>query len=173
MRKVLIIGIILLFIGASVVSGFNTNSTVQNTLNKSTLLNPTSNYTTFIFGKITSTEIKGIYVSFQAVNTIVITFSPFSFSHYTSGKYFEIFKEHKGFIGIQFICALTNAYLPMMACFSDNTQNWLVIASADGYIKWKNIEITTDNPLIAWQVCDGGGTPLDDWNSTANITTDV
>jgi hypothetical protein len=171
--KGLVVGIILLFIGASVVSGFNTNSTVQKTQNKSTLQNPTSNYTTFIFGKITSTQIMGNHVSFQSVNTIVIIFFPFSFSHYSSaGKYFEIFKEHRGFIGIQFIFALTNPYLPFIDCISINSENKLLIVCADGYVKWMNIEATTDNPVVAWQVCGVSG-PLDNWNSTANITTDV
>jgi hypothetical protein len=115
----------------------------------------------------------GNYISFQAVNIIVITFSHFSFHSYSSGEYFEIYKEHKGLIGVQFIFALTNAYIPNIACVEQHTLNRLQIATADVNVKWKNIEVTTDNQIVAWRVFSGDGTPIDVWNSTENANIDI
>jgi hypothetical protein len=149
------------------------NLTVQNSQNTSTLERPTSQHISFIFGKITTLQLMGNYISFQAVKIIVITFFPFSFSLYSSGEYFEIYKEHKGLISVQYIFALTKAYIPNIACVEDNTQNRLVIATADANVKWRNIEVTTDNPVVVWRVFSGDGTPIDGWKSTGSAITDV
>jgi len=57
----------------------------------------------FIFGKITNLSSKGDYITFEAVKTRVITFSPLSFNTYVSGEKFAISKGHQGFIGVQYI----------------------------------------------------------------------
>lgn len=62
--------------------------------------------TAFIFGKITNLSTQGEYITFEAVKTRVITFSPFNFITYVSGEKFTISKEYQGFIGAQFIFAL-------------------------------------------------------------------
>lgn len=59
----------------------------------------------FIFGKITNLSSQGDYISFEAVKTRVVIFSPFSFSIYVSGEKFTISKEYKGLIGIRYIFA--------------------------------------------------------------------
>lgn len=51
----------------------------------------------FIFGKITNLSTQGDYITFEAVKTRVITFSPFSFNTYISGENFIIPKND--FIG--------------------------------------------------------------------------
>jgi len=135
--------------------------------------NPISKYTTFMFGKTTSLQVMGNYISFQAVNIIVITIFPFSFHSYSSGEYFEIYKEHRGLIALEFIFALTNAFIPNIACVCDNNLNRLVIACADANVKWKNMAITTDTPLATWRVFSADGTPLDGWNSTMNADIDI
>lgn len=60
----------------------------------------------FIFGKITNLSSQGDYITFEAVKTRVITFSPFSFNSYVSGEVFVISKEYQGFAGVRYIFAL-------------------------------------------------------------------
>ncbi len=66
---------------------------------------------TFIFGGITNLSSDGDSITFNAVNIIVISFTPFSFHTFSSGEYFEISKDYTGFIGVNFIFALVNEYI--------------------------------------------------------------
>lgn len=67
--------------------------------------------TAFIFGKITNRSYQGEYITFEAVKTRVITFSPFNFITYVSGEKFIISKKYQGFIGAQFIFALAKVFI--------------------------------------------------------------
>jgi peptide/nickel transport system substrate-binding protein len=59
----------------------------------------------FIFGKIANLSSQGEYITFEAVKTRVLTFSPFSFNTYVSGETFAVSKEYQGFIGVRYIFA--------------------------------------------------------------------
>jgi hypothetical protein len=67
--------------------------------------------TALVFGRITNLSAEGEYITFQAVNTKVITFGPFSFNPYTSGEHIAISKEYKGFVGARFIFALCDTVI--------------------------------------------------------------
>jgi hypothetical protein len=144
-------------------------STEQNKPNNSTLQRLTYKDTALIFGRITNLRTEDEYITFQAVNIKVITFVPFSFNPIKSGEYFEILKEHIGFIGVSFILALTKAYTPdtpNIACITDSTFNRITVATADANIKWRDIAITTDNQAVSWRVYTGSGIAIDAWNHT-------
>ena len=172
-KKALVIGVSICAVVLLVLGSLSSVAGIQNPTNKSNLENPIFHYTAFNFGKTTNLQIMGNYISFQAVNIIFITFFPISIKSYSSGEYFEIYKEHKGLIGVQFIFALTNAYIPNIACAEQHYLNRLQIATADANVKWKNIEITTDNQIVTWRVFSYMDVPVDSWNSTANATTDI
>jgi peptide/nickel transport system substrate-binding protein len=59
----------------------------------------------FIFGKITNLSSQGDYISFEAVKTRVVTFSPFSFNTYVSGEKIAVSEDYQGFIGVRYIFA--------------------------------------------------------------------
>jgi nitrous oxidase accessory protein len=67
---------------------------------------PTEFVRAFIFGKITNLSTQGDYITFEAVKTRVITFSPFSFNTYLSGEQFIISKEYRGLVGGRYIFSL-------------------------------------------------------------------
>jgi PKD repeat protein len=58
-----------------------------------------------IFGRIANLTTMGDTISFEMVNTRVITVSPFSWIPYTSGEKITISKDYSGFIGYRFILA--------------------------------------------------------------------
>ena len=153
--------------------GSTINSITQKTSNTTTLLNPASQDIALIFGKITDLQRYDTYIRFQAVQLRVITFSPVSFTSYSSEEYFEINKAHLGLITKQFIFSLTTTFIPTIDCSVDDTLDRLVIVAVDTDVKWKNIEVTTDNSKVAWRVYTFEGTPVDGWNSTASAITNV
>jgi len=59
-----------------------------------------------IFGRITNLITEGNKISFETVNTRVITFSPFSWIPYTSGEKLIISNGYSGFVGYRYIFAL-------------------------------------------------------------------
>ena len=59
-----------------------------------------------IFGRITNPITEGDKISFETVNTRVITFSPFSWIPYTSGEKLIISNGYSGFVGYRYIFAL-------------------------------------------------------------------
>jgi parallel beta-helix repeat protein len=67
---------------------------------------PQESVRAFIFGKITNLSSQGDYITFEAVKTRVITFSPPSFNTYVSGEQFTISKDYKGWVGTRFIFTL-------------------------------------------------------------------
>ena len=66
---------------------------------------PQESVRAFIFGKIANLSSQGEHMSFEAVKTRVVTFSPFSFNTYMSGEKFTISKDYQGFIGVRYIFA--------------------------------------------------------------------
>ncbi len=142
-------------------------STVQDTFNSSSMQRLTNQQKAFIFGKITNLSTYDESIVFQAVKIKVITFSPFSFNPYKSGEYFEILKEHKGFIGIYFIFALTTLHTPEIACIADSFINRIFIVAADANIKWRDIEITLDKPGATYQVFESSEKAIAPVNNTA------
>jgi len=62
--------------------------------------------TALIFGKITNLVTIDNAITFEAVKTRVMIFSPFSFNTYVSGEKFIISEEYFGFVGVRYIFAL-------------------------------------------------------------------
>lgn len=51
-----------------------------------------------IFGRITNVSEQGDDITFEAVKTRLVTFSPFNYTIYISGEKFTIFKAYEGFM---------------------------------------------------------------------------
>jgi len=142
-------------------------SSVQNTPNNSTLQTLTYQQKALIFGQITNLTTYDESIVFQALKLKIITFSPFSFNPYTSGESFEILKEHKGFIGLQFIFAWTALHTPEIVCSADSFTNRLQVIMVDISIKWKDIDITLNKPGATYQVFNVSEIALAPVNNTA------
>ena len=65
----------------------------------------------FIFGKITNLSIQEDYITFEAVKTWAITFSPFNFNTYVSGEEFTLSKDYLGLIDLRYIFALCEIFV--------------------------------------------------------------
>jgi hypothetical protein len=142
--------------------------TVQNTSNNAALQKLSYQQKALIFGEITNLWTYEETIVFQAVKIKVVTFFPFSFNPYTSGEYFEILKEYKGFIGVRFIFALTTLYTPEIACIADSFIDRIFITLADANINWKDIAITLDKRGATYQVFYYNGTAIAPVNNTAS-----
>ena len=59
----------------------------------------------FFFGRITNLLNQEDYITFDAVKTRVMTFSPFSFKTYGSSEEFRILKDYRGWMGPRYIFA--------------------------------------------------------------------
>jgi ABC-type transport system substrate-binding protein len=57
----------------------------------------------FIFGKIANRTNMGDLISFEAVKTRIVIFSPFGFNTYLSNEHFTILKVHIGLVGTRYI----------------------------------------------------------------------
>jgi hypothetical protein len=175
------IGSIILCILFIVIVAYKTTSLQEHELSFNAPRPPTSSTSenqmaassTLIVGKITDLEKHENYIRFQTVNIKIITFSPFQITSYPSGESIEVFRDHVGFIGKRIILAFTTTFIPQLMCWSNDSLNRLVIISVDADIKWSNVELTVDNPQIAWRVFTFEGTPIDHWNSTASATTNI
>ncbi len=60
-----------------------------------------------IFGRITNLTTVGDKISFETVNTQVITFNPFSWIPYTSGEKITISNDYAGFVGNRYVFTLS------------------------------------------------------------------
>ena len=69
----------------------------------------------------------------------------------------------------------TKTQTPNVACTTDATANKITVATADANIKWKDIVITLDTPLVGtgsgFFVYHTGGTVAGTVNNTAALTT--
>ena len=65
--------------------------------------------TILIIGRITNLNAEGDFITFEAVNIQCITFFPFTFNPYTSGKKITILQDYIGVVGTRFIFALCGA----------------------------------------------------------------
>jgi hypothetical protein len=64
-----------------------------------------------IFGRITNLTTVGDTITFEAVNTRLITFNPFSWIPYTSGEIITISNGYSGFIGYRYVLALCMVFI--------------------------------------------------------------
>jgi PKD repeat protein len=60
----------------------------------------------FIFGQITNFSSEGDFITFEAVKTRVLAFSPFGLNKYVSGELFTLSKKYLGFINDHYIFTL-------------------------------------------------------------------
>jgi len=67
--------------------------------------------TTLLIGRLTNVNTEEDIITFEAVNIRAITFSPFSFKHYSSGETITISKDYIGLVGTRFIFALCSAVI--------------------------------------------------------------
>lgn len=165
-----IIGILvgmLLIVPAVSTTGSLKSSSAQNTPDNSPLQILSFQQKALVFGEITNLTTYDESIVFQAVKIKVITFSPFSFNPYISGEYFEILKEHNGFIGLEYIFALTTLHTPEIVCSVDSFIDRLRVIMVDISIKWRDIEITLDKPGATYQVFRVGEIPIAPVNNTA------
>jgi len=168
-KKIIGIFVCMLLIATSVPTlGFLKISSAQNSPNNSTFQKLTSQQKALIFGKITNLTTYDESIVFQAVKIKVITFTPFSFNPYTSGECFEILKEHKGLIGIDFIFALVTLHSLEITCNADSFINRIFIINVDLKIKWRDIAITLDKSGATYQIFDRNGTVIAPVNNTAS-----
>jgi flagellin-like protein len=69
----------------------------------------------------------------------------------------------------------TKTQTPNVACTTDATANKITVATADANIKWKDIVVTLDTPLVGagsgFFVYHTGGTVAGTVNNTAALTT--
>ena len=82
--------------------GWKTDETTRNV----TLVRIPVFRTAFLFGRITNLSTLGEYITFNAVKTRVLVFSPFSFNTYMSGEQITISKEYHGIVDAKHIIAL-------------------------------------------------------------------
>jgi hypothetical protein len=160
------VGMLLLATAVSTTGSLKISS-VQNTPNNSTLQKLSFQQKALIFGEITNLTTYDECIVFQAEKIKVITFSPFSFNPYISGEYFEILKEHKGFIGLDYIFALTTLHTPEIVCSVDSFIDRLRIIMVDISIKWRDIEISLDTPGATYQVFTASDKAIAPVNNTA------
>jgi len=126
--------------------------------------------TTFIFGRITNLTTIGDYITFDAVNTRIMTLFPFTFNRYKSGELITISKDYLGLLGAKFIfafCGLMYHYptYSMNIYSRDDAANeiiWLV-SGMDG----KAIGI---NDMETWLISEDGQ-PQPDAEITFNEVT--
>ena len=94
----------------------------------------------FIFGKITNLSNQEKYITFEAINTWVFTFKPFSFHKYVSGEKLTISKDYQGLMGAQYILAKCKT----IGFYESNIDYWALIVGVGIYAEHPEKEIHSD-----------------------------
>jgi len=60
-----------------------------------------------------------------------------------------------------------------IACITDSSTNRITITTASVNLKWRDIEVTTDNTSVNWRVYNPSNNPLDAPKSTSGATAEI